>query len=75
MDLGRHDIPEASCSPFKVAYEQIAAHLDGGPQPDCTGTDFVAVHEIGFGGIESLLTGRRVEIPNQNRTRKIFADG
>ena len=33
IDLGKLAIP-ATASPFKMAYEQIAAHLDGGPLPD-----------------------------------------
>ena len=74
IDLRSHNIPGMSTSPFKVAYEQIADHLDGGPPPDCTGHDYIAVHEIGFGGIESIATGKRIELPNLNRTRKIFAN-
>ncbi len=34
-----------------------------------------AVCELGFGGIESALTGRSVDLPNLNRTRKIYANG
>ncbi len=75
IDLSKHDIPEMGTSPFKVAYEQIAAHLDGGSLPDCTDDHYITVHEIGFAGIESIHTGHRVELPNQNRTRKIFANG
>ena len=75
IDLAKYQIPQGSGSPFKLAYEQIAAHLDGGPLPDCSGDHFVAVHEIGFGAVESILTGQRIELPNQNRTRKIFANG
>ncbi len=74
IDLNALGLPE-NASPFKMAYEQIAAHLDGGPLPDCTGDDFIAVHETGFAAIESILTGQRVEIPNVNRSRKIFANG
>ena len=74
IDLERYDLPGAA-SPFKLAYEQIAAYLDGGALPDCTNDDFVAVHEICFAGIESVLTNRRTEIPNENRTRTIFANG
>ena len=65
----------ANDSPFRHAYDQIAAHLDGGPLPHCTGADARAVHEIGFAGIESALTNRRVELPVANRTRKVFANG
>ncbi len=65
----------APASPFKMAYEQIAAHLDGGPLPDCTNEDFIAVHEICFAGIESALTNQRIELPNRNRERLVFANG
>ena len=74
IDLEKHGMPE-DASPFKIAYEQIANHLDGGVLPDCTDDNFAAVHEIGFAGIESVLTDRRIEIPNENRTRSIFANG
>jgi predicted dehydrogenase len=65
----------ANASPFKGAYDQIAAYLDGGPRPACTDEDWIAVHEIGFAGIESVLTNRRIELPNANRARCIFANG
>jgi predicted dehydrogenase len=65
----------ANASPFKGAYDQIAASLDGGPRPACTDEEWIAVHEIGFAGIESVLTNRRIELPNANRTRRIFANG
>ena len=74
IDLETHGMP-AAASPFKLAYDQIAAHLDGGMLPDCTNDDFVAVHEIGFAGIESTLTNQRIQLPNENRTRKVFANG
>ncbi len=74
VDLTEHGMP-AAASPFKPAYEQIADHLSGGPLSDCADDHFVAVHEIGFAGIESILTHRRIEIPNKNRTRRIFANG
>ncbi len=64
-----------NASPFRGAYDQIAAHLDGGSRPACTDADWIAVHEIGFAGIESVLTNRRIELPNANRTRRIFANG
>lgn len=65
----------ANDSPFRYAYDQIAAHLDGGALPHCTGDDARMVHEIGFAGIESALTGRRVTIPGTNRARKVYANG
>ena len=80
LDLSEHGMPENAAdaerpSVFTVAYDQIAGYLDGGPLPACTNQDFIAVHEIGFAGIESVLTNRRVELPNTNRTRKVFANG
>lgn len=62
-------------SVFKVAYEQIAAYLDGGPLPHCSGKDYLAVNEIGFATIESAHTGKRIEIPSSHRTRLIYANG
>lgn len=67
-------VPEKQ-SVFTVAYGQIADYLDGGPLPHCTNANFIAVHELGFAAIESMVTGQRVEIPVQNRTRKIYANG
>jgi len=74
IDLSAHGIPP-NASVFTVAYGQIAAYLDGGPRPHCTDADLRAVCEIGFGGIESALTGRPVLLPNLNRTRRIYANG
>lgn len=74
VDLAPYGLP-ANASVFKVAYEQIADHLDGGPPPHCSGADLLAVAEIGFGGIESLLSGRPIDLPNRQRTRRIFANG
>jgi predicted dehydrogenase len=70
-DLG---LPE-DASVFKVAYGQIAAHLAGGLLPHCTNEAFVAVHEIGFAGIESVYCGQRITLPNTRRDRKVFANG
>jgi hypothetical protein len=62
--------------PFTEAYNQIAVFLDGGAKPDCTDEAFVQINEVGFGAIESLLAdGKTVELPNQNRTRRIWANG
>jgi len=58
-----------------MAYEQIAAYLDGGPLPHCTNDHAVAVNELGFGGIESFHAAQRIELPNRDRARKIFANG
>jgi predicted dehydrogenase len=74
IDLAQYGIPE-NASPFTMAYDQIAAHLDGGPLPACTGADWEVVHEIGFAAIESILTGTRVALPSANRARRIYADG
>ncbi len=74
IDLAQYGLPE-NASPFTVAYDQIAAHLDGGPLPACTGADWEMVHEVGFAAIESILTGARVTLPNANRTRRVHADG
>jgi hypothetical protein len=74
IDLSRHGFPP-EISVFTVAYGQIADHLDGGPVPSCTNDDFAAVHEIGFAAVESILRHKRVELPNANRTRRIFANG
>ena len=61
--------------PFTEAYSQIARFLDGGVKPDCSDEAFVHVNEIGFGAIESLLCdGENVELPNQKRTRRIWAN-
>ena len=74
IDLATLEMPK-NASVFTVAYGQIAGYLDGGPLPHCTNEDFVTVHELGFGGIESVLTGKRVELPNVARGRKIWANG
>ncbi len=74
IDLAQFGVPE-NASPFTVAYDQIAAHLDGGPLPACTGADWEIVHEVGFAAIESILTGARVTLPNVGRTRRVHADG
>jgi len=74
VDLAKLGMPEND-SVFRVAYGQIADYLAGGRLPDCTEADWHAVNELGFAGIESVLTDRRIELPNRNRTRKIFANG
>lgn len=74
VDLQALGMP-ANASVFTVAYEQIAAHLNGGPLPHCTNDHVVTVHEMGFAGIESVHTDRRVEIAALSRTRKVFANG
>lgn len=74
LDLEQIGLPP-NASPFKMAYDQIASYLDGGPLPDCSEDHFVAVNEIGFAAIESTLTQRRIELPNSQRTRKIYANG
>jgi len=74
VDLAKLGMPE-NASVFTVAYDQIAGHLDGGPLPHCTDADWHVVNELGFAGIESVLTGKRIELPNTNRARRIFANG
>jgi len=74
LDLSQRGFPP-EISVFTVAYGQIAAHLDGGPLPACTNDEFATVHEIGFAAIESILTGRRIELPNTHRARRVFANG
>lgn len=74
IDLTRLAMPE-NRSVFTVAYDQIAAHLDGGPLPHCTDQAFHDVHETGFAAIESMRTGAQVKLPVTNRSRKIFANG
>ena len=74
IDLSQHAMPP-DASVFAVAYEQIADHLDGGPPPSCTDEQFIAVNEIGFAAIESIHANARIALPNQRRTRKVFANG
>jgi predicted dehydrogenase len=67
---------EKDGGPFTTAYGQIAAYLDGGPVPDCTGDEFAVVNEIGFGAIESIRSGAApVALPNARRDRIIYANG
>jgi predicted dehydrogenase len=74
IDLTAFGLPKPA-SVFTVAYDQIADYLDGGPLPHCTNEDFITVNEIGFAGIESVLTDRPVRVPNVNRQRRIYANG
>jgi len=74
VDLAALGMPE-NASVFTVAYGQIADYLDGGPKAHCTNEDWAAVHEVGFAGIESVLTDQRITLPNVNRARAIFANG
>lgn len=74
IDNNTLDLPPNE-SVFKVAYDQISAYLDGGPMPHCAKDDYMAVNEIGFGIIESSITGKTIDIPCQNRNRLIFANG
>ncbi|MHB9109057.1 MAG: Gfo/Idh/MocA family protein [Armatimonadota bacterium] len=78
IDKDRNPIPlemPPAASVFTVAYDQIADHQDGGPLPHCTNDEFVVVNEIGFAGIESVLTGKPVRVPVANRERMIYANG
>ncbi len=74
IDLSARGFPPQR-SPFTVAYDQIAAGLEGGPPPACTDERFAIVHEIGFAAVESILSDRRIELPNSHRSRLIFANG
>lgn len=74
VDNATLDFPE-NASPFKVAYKQITDYLAGGPLPDCARDEYTAVNEIGFATIESGLTGETIQLPCQNRSRLIFANG
>lgn len=71
INISDFNLPEKK-SVFTVAYEQIADYLEGGPKPHCTDEDWITVHEIGFAGIESIHTKKRIQLPNQKRDRKIF---
>jgi len=74
VDLSSRGMPTEE-SAFKVAYDQIADHLDGGDYPSCTGQNFVTVNEVGFAAIESILTDRRVLLGEVDRDLKVFANG
>ncbi|MFP4057686.1 MAG: Gfo/Idh/MocA family protein [Candidatus Brocadiia bacterium] len=74
VDLAALGMP-ANASVFQVAYDQIADHLDGGPRPHCTDGDWHAVNELGFAGIHSAPTGQRIELPLEERTRRVYANG
>ncbi|MFZ2654135.1 MAG: Gfo/Idh/MocA family oxidoreductase [Victivallales bacterium] len=72
IDLSVHGFTEER-SPFAIAYDQIAQSIDGVGIPGCTGDEFVAVNEIGFGAIESMRSNQCVTLPNVNRDRMIYA--
>lgn len=74
LDLTPLELPEPA-SVFSVAYDQIADYLAGGPLPHCTGPAATAVHEVGFAAIESMVSDRRVPLPNRKRDRRVFANG
>lgn len=75
IDLRQYGMPPRA-SVFTVAYNEIAGYLGGeGPLPACTNDRFVAVNEIGFAAIESIHRKERVTLPNQHRTRKVYANG
>ena len=73
MDLAPHNFPP-DASVFTGAYDQIADFLRGGPEADCSGANWQAVNEIGFGAVESMSGAGRVELPNRDRTRRVFAN-
>lgn len=74
MDPTALKMPEKA-SPFVVAYDQIAAYLDGGPVPDCGPAEHRPVKEIAFGMMSSCRTGQKVSLPCSNRDRLVFAGG
>jgi predicted dehydrogenase len=74
IDLLNYSMP-SNASVFKIAYDQIADYLNGGALPNCTGTDFITINEIGFAAVESVHTGSAVMLPGNNRQRKVFANG
>ncbi|NQT52877.1 hypothetical protein HQ576_12540, partial [bacterium] len=74
IDLAALGMPD-NASVFQVAYGQIADWLEGGPLPHCTDGGWHVVNELGFAGIESVLTGQRITLPVANRSRLIWANG
>jgi predicted dehydrogenase len=58
---------------FSVAYGAIAAAMDGGPLPACSGTDAIAVNEIGFAAIQSMRVAGPVELPVSCRDLRVYA--
>jgi predicted dehydrogenase len=74
IDLEALGMPHQE-SPLRLAYDQIAAHLDGGPLPHCTNEAFTIVNELCYAGIESFFSGQRITLPNASRSRRIFANG
>jgi predicted dehydrogenase len=70
IDFGAYNIPPKK-GVFDVAYNQIADYLEGGPPPECSGSDYTAVQEIGYGAVESIYQGGRITLPVVKRDRKI----
>lgn len=75
IDLSGHGCRREETSVFTVAYGQIADYLDGGPLPHCTDQHAALVNEIGFGAIESVIDGRLITLPVENRQRRIHTNG
>ena len=73
-DASRLPMPEPA-SPFLVAYNQIAAYLEGGPVPECGPAQYVPVNEAVFGMIESGARGARITVPTEHRDRAIYCMG
>jgi predicted dehydrogenase len=73
LDNTKLGFPE-NRSVFTCAYDEIADYLGGGRLPNCTGERFTIVNEIGYAAVESIYTGNRIALPNQNRNRKIHAN-
>jgi|GEM_PF-529928 len=73
IDLAALGMP-AERNAFAEAYDAIAAHLDGGPPPACSGPDAAAVSEIGFAAVASIQVGRPVELPCADRARRVWPE-
>jgi predicted dehydrogenase len=70
IDFRPYHFPEKK-GVFDVAYNQIADYLEGGPPPECSRSDFMAVQEIGYGAVESIYQGGRILLPAAKRDRMI----
>ncbi len=70
IDLSGYGFPEKQ-GVFAEAYREFAKYLSGGALPSCSNRTMAAVQEIGFGAVDSMITGNRIVIPNTNRDRKI----
>jgi predicted dehydrogenase len=60
-------------SPFKIAYQEIRDHLEGGGVPNCTRDQYMPVYELAFGLLESSISKREISLPCVNRNRLFYA--